>query len=124
LEEIRIDKWLWAVRMYKTRNQASEACRAGRVKIDGITVKPSRVVREGNRIEVTQPPLKRTVEVKALLKNRIGAKLVEDYLIDHTSKEEYEKLLFIREMKTEHRDRGTGRPTKKERRNIDKLKAP
>ena len=124
MEEIRIDKWLWAVRMYKTRNQASEACRAGRVKIDGITVKPSRVVREGNRIEVTQPPLKRTVEVKALLKNRIGAKLVEDYLIDHTSKEEYEKLLFIREMKTEHRDRGAGRPTKKERRNIDKLKAP
>ena len=122
MEEIRIDKWLWAVRLYKTRSQASDACKSGRVKIDGIQVKPSRTIKSGTTIVVSIPPIQRTIEVKNILKNRVGAKLVENYLIDHTPPEEYEKLVFIKEMKTEWRDRGTGRPTKRDRRDIEKLK--
>jgi len=122
LEEIRIDKWLWAVRLYKTRSQASEACKSGRVKVDGVQVKPSRTIKAGTKIVVSIPPIQRTVEVKNILKNRVGAKLVENYLTDLTPPEEYEKLVFIKEMKTEWRDRGTGRPTKRDRRDIEKLK--
>lgn len=122
MDEIRIDKWLWAVRLYKTRSQASDACKSGRVKIDGVQVKPSRTIKNGTTIVISIPPIQRTVEVKNVLKNRVGAKLVENYLIDHTSPEEYEKLVFIKEMKTEWRDRGTGRPTKRDRRDIEKLK--
>ena len=122
MEEIRIDKWLWAVRIYKTRSQASDACKSGRVKINGIQVKPSRTIKSGTTIVVSIPPIQRTIEVKNILKNRVGAKLVENYLIDHTPPEEYEKLVFIKEMKTEWRDRGTGRPTKRDRRDIEKLK--
>lgn len=123
MDEIRIDKWLWAVRLYKTRSIATEACRTGRIKIDDVPVKPSRTIKRGNIIEVSIPPMTKTVEVKEILKNRIGAKLVENYLIDRTPVEEYEKLEMIREMKTEWRDRGTGRPTKKERRDIERLKS-
>jgi len=123
LEEIRIDKWLWAVRLYKTRSIATEACKTGRIKIDGIAVKPSRTIRKGTIIEVFQPPMQKTIEVKELLKNRVGAKLVENYIVDHTPEEEYEKLQMIKEMRTEWRNRGTGRPTKKERRDIDRLKS-
>ena len=122
MEEIRIDKWLWAVRLYKTRSQASEACKSGRVKVDGVQVKPSRTIKAGTKIVVSIPPIQRTVEVKNILKNRVGAKLVENYLTDLTPPEEYEKLVFIKEMKTEWRDRGTGRPTKRDRRDIEKLK--
>ena len=123
MEEIRIDKWLWAVRLYKTRSIATEACKTGRIKIDGIAVKPSRTIRKGTIIEVFQPPMQKTIEVKELLKNRVGAKLVENYIVDHTPEEEYEKLQMIKEMRTEWRNRGTGRPTKKERRDIDRLKS-
>jgi ribosome-associated heat shock protein Hsp15 len=123
LEEIRIDKWLWAVRLYKTRSIATEACKAGRIKIDGVAVKPSRTIHKGTIIEVFQPPMQKTIEVKELLKNRVGAKLVELYIVDHTPEEEYEKLQMIKEMRTEWRNRGTGRPTKKDRRDIDRLKS-
>jgi len=123
LEEIRIDKWLWAVRLYKTRSIATEACKAGRIKIDGVAVKPSRTIHKGTIIEVFQPPMQKTIEVKELLKNRVGAKLVENYIVDHTPEEEYEKLQLIKEMRTEWRNRGTGRPTKKDRRDIDRLKS-
>lgn len=123
MEEIRIDKWLWAVRLYKTRSIATEACKAGRIKIDGVAVKPSRTIHKGTIIEVFQPPMQKTIEVKELLKNRVGAKLVENYIVDHTPEEEYEKLQLIKEMRTEWRNRGTGRPTKKDRRDIDRLKS-
>ncbi len=122
MDEIRVDKWLWAVRLFKTRNKASEACKNGRIKIDDTPAKASRTIKKGAIIEVSIPPIKKTVEVKELLKNRVGAKLVENYLIDRTPEEEYEKLVFIKEMKTEWRDRGIGRPTKKDRREIEKLK--
>lgn len=114
----RIDKWLWAVRVYKTRSQASEACRTGKVKVDGQSVKPSREVHPGMFIQLHWGPIERTIKVKALLKNRVGAKLVEQYMEDLTPEEDYKTLEMIRK-RTGTRPRGTGRPTKKERRDLD-----
>lgn len=119
---VRIDKWLWAVRVYKTRNQAADACRAGKVKMDGIAVKPSRDVKPGDVIEISMAPIKKTLEVIEPIKNRVGAKLVPEFANDLTPQSEYDKLKLINEMNFEHRDRGTGRPTKKQRRLIDYLK--
>lgn len=121
-EDIRIDKWLWAVRVFKTRSQASDACRSGKVRVEGQPVKPSRVLNPGDVITVSVGPLTRTLEVKQLLKNRVGAKLVETYMNDLTPQEEYDKLKIARETNYEIRPRGIGRPTKKERRLIDRLK--
>ena len=119
---MRIDKWLWSVRVYKTRNQAADACRAGKVKMDGIAVKPSRDVKPGDVIEISMAPIKKTLEVIEPIKNRVGAKLVPEFANDLTPQSEYDKLKLINEMNFEHRDRGTGRPTKKQRRLIDYLK--
>jgi ribosome-associated heat shock protein Hsp15 len=119
---VRIDKWLWSVRVYKTRNQAADACRAGKVKMDGIAVKPSRDIKPGDVIEISITPIKKTLEVIEPIKNRVGAKLVPEFARDLTPQEEYDKLKLINEMNFEHRDRGTGRPTKKQRRLIDYLK--
>lgn len=123
-EELRIDKWLWAVRIYKTRTLAGDSCRAGKVKIDGIAVKPSRSVKAGDVLVVSIGPLTRTLKVKALIHNRVSAKLVPDSLEDLTPVEEYERIKFMHELNAEKRDRGTGRPTKKDRRIIDRLKEP
>ncbi len=122
METIRIDKWLWAVRFFKTRTQASDACRGGKVKIDGQNVKPSREIRIGEEIEVQLGIIRKKVSIKAILKNRVGAKLVDDYVEDLTPAEEYEKLDMLKQLNYEKRDRGTGRPTKKNRRDISKLK--
>lgn len=122
MEEVRIDKWLWSVRLYKTRNLAIDACKAGKIKIDGSSVKPSRIVKQGDIISLSLGPLNKTIRVKELLHNRISAKLVNDYLEDLTPKEEYERIEFMKEYNAERRDRGLGRPTKKDRRFIDKLK--
>lgn len=118
----RIDKWLWSVRLYKTRSLASEACRSGKVTIEDQAVKPSREVKIGNVFVIRQGPLTKTIEVKELLKNRVGPKLVPNYMNDLTPEEEYTKLQLMREINFEVRDRGIGRPTKKERRIIDRLK--
>lgn len=122
MESIRIDKWLWAVRLFKTRSQASDACRGGKVKIDGQNVKPSREIKVGEEIEVQLGIVRRKVCVKTVLKNRVGAKLVEEYMKDLTPIEEYEKLELLKQLNHEKRDRGSGRPTKKNRRDISKLK--
>ncbi|MDD2964238.1 MAG: RNA-binding S4 domain-containing protein [Bacteroidales bacterium] len=122
VEEVRIDKWLWAVRIYKTRSLATEACKNGRVKIEGQPVKPSRMPKIGDVVEIHLNPLNKTVRVKALLHNRVGAKLVAEYLDDLTPAEEYERVELIREFNAEFRPRGTGRPTKSDRRQIDSLK--
>lgn len=119
---VRIDKWLWAVRVYKTRTQASDACRGGKVKMDGNNVKPSREVNEGDEIEIQQGIIKKRLKVLKPAKNRVGAKLVPDLAEDLTPPEEYEKQELIRQFNHEKRDRGAGRPTKKERRDIGKLK--
>lgn len=123
-DDLRIDKWLWAARIYKTRTMAGEACRAGKIKIDGIAVKPSRIIKPEDVITVSLGPLTRTVKVKALIHNRVSAKLVPESLEDLTPAEEYERIKFMQELNAERRDRGTGRPTKKERRLIDRLKGP
>jgi ribosome-associated heat shock protein Hsp15 len=122
MDTIRIDKWLWAVRLFKTRTQASDACRGGKVKMDGQNVKPSRDIRVGEEIEVQMGIIRKKVAVKAILKNRVGAKLVENYMEDLTPVEEYDKLDLLKQLNYERRDRGTGRPTKKNRRDISKLK--
>ena len=114
----RMDKWLWAVRLFKTRSMATQACRAGRVKVDGQVVKPSRDVQEGMVIHIQSGPMLRQVKVLALLEKRVGAKLVSQFLEDLTPEEEYEKLKIIRSQ-SGMRPFRKGRPTKKERRELD-----
>lgn len=117
-EAPRIDKWLWAVRVFKTRSLATQACKSGKVKVEETAVKPSREVREGMVISVQTGPLTRTIKVTQLLHHRVGAKLVNEYLHDLTPEEEYAKLELIRQQPF-RRERGAGRPTKKERRDMD-----
>jgi len=119
---VRIDKWLWAVRLYKTRTQAAEACKGGKVKMAGVNVKPSREVAEGDQIEVHHQGIVKRIRVKKAAKNRVSASLVPDLMEDLTSPEELEKLQMIRQLNYERRERGAGRPTKKERRLLDRLK--
>lgn len=121
-ETVRVDKYLWATRLYKTRTLAGEACRGGKVKMDGKAIKPSKEVKEGDIITVQTPDLVRTIQVKSLATNRVSAKLVEGLIDDITPKQENERVEFLREFKAERRQRGTGRPTKKDRREIDELK--
>jgi len=119
---VRIDKWLWSVRLFKTRSQATDACRSNKVLVEDQTVKPSREVHVGDVIIFQTGHLRKTVKVKELLKSRVSAKLVENYLDDLTPHEEYERIKLMKEVNFEYRDRGLGRPTKKERRLIEKLK--
>ena len=118
---MRIDKFLWSVRIFKTRTVASEACKSGRVTMSGQFVKSSRDVKEGDIMEVKKNPIWRKYKVKKLLKNRVGAKLVDEHVEDLTPKEELEKLEMIRKSGVLSRPRGYGRPTKKDRRDIEKL---
>jgi ribosome-associated heat shock protein Hsp15 len=121
-EGLRIDKWLWAVRIFKTRNQASDFCRAGKVKIEEVSVKPSRELKLNDVIDIRLGIVTKTVKVTGLIHNRVAAKFVNDHLIDLTPPEEYEKQKMQHEINYEFRPRGEGRPTKKERRLIVKLK--
>jgi ribosome-associated heat shock protein Hsp15 len=120
-ESTRIDKWLWAVRIYKTRSQASEACKKGRVIVNGIQVKPSRIIKEGETVFIRKPPVVYTYKVKGLLQKRQSAKVAREYYEDLTSVEELNKLK-ISEKLFFSRVKGSGRPTKKERRTMDKLR--
>ncbi len=119
---VRVDKWLWAVRLFKTRSQAAEACRGNKIKIDDVSVKPSREIHAGDILEVHVQGIKKRVRVLQPVKNRVSAKLVPELMEDLTPAEELEKLEMIRQLNYEKRDRGAGRPTKKERRIIEKLK--
>jgi ribosome-associated heat shock protein Hsp15 len=120
-KQIRVDKWLWAVRIFKTRSQATEACRKGRILIDEQAVKPSRVLKVNDIIKVRKPPVVYSYRVSGLLAKRLSARLVKDYVEDITPEQELEKLR-MRETFFIHRDKGSGRPTKKERRTMDKLR--
>ncbi len=120
---IRIDKWLWAVRVFKTRSLASEACRSGKVKILDQVIKPSRVLKTGEEITVSIPPITKTLKVIALAGNRVSAKLVSTLMQDLTPEAEYQKLKQTKESDFEFRQRGIGRPTKRERREIEFLKS-
>ncbi len=122
MDPVRIDKWLWAVRLFKTRSQATDACRGGKVKIDGHNVKPSREVNIDDVIEIQSSLIKKKIKVLQIIKNRVAAKLVPDLAEDQTPAEEYERLDMQRQLNHERREHGIGRPTKKDRRDIDKLK--
>ncbi len=122
MEAVRIDKYLWSIRVFKTRSQASNACRSGKVVIDDIQVKPSRDVKINDVIQIRSGPLTRVLKVTDLLERRVSAKIAQNYYEDLTPEEEIEKIKMLREVNYEKRDRGIGRPTKKERRLIEKLK--
>jgi ribosome-associated heat shock protein Hsp15 len=121
-ESVRIDKYLWAVRLFKTRSLAAEACKKGRVIIDEQPVKSSRVIRRGDKVSIKVPPAVKTYKILDLSEKRMGAKLVPDYLEDITPKEELDLLDMARMTQKLSRPRGTGRPTKKDRRDLDNLK--
>jgi ribosome-associated heat shock protein Hsp15 len=119
-DKYRIDKFLWAVRIYKTRSLAAEACKKGRIIIDNIQVKPSRILKKGDTILIRKLPVIYTIKVKELTDNRIPAKRVPEFIDDLTSVEELEKLK-VNNSVFYTREKGTGRPTKKERRILDKI---
>ena len=120
-EPVRIDKWLWAVRLFKTRTLATEECKKGRVTIDGISVKPSRVPKLGDIIKVRKNPITYSYKVVGITGKRVGAKLAHEFVLDITPPEEL-KILEIRQlMSSFDRDRGTGLPTKKDRRELDRF---
>lgn len=119
---MRIDKFLWAIRLFKTRSEASEACRLGRVRISGDIVKASKEVKIGDEISLARQGVTLTYKIKEILKNRVGAALVPQYVDDITSDEEKKKLALLRAPSFERRDPRTGRPTKRERREIDRFK--
>lgn len=110
------------MRLFKTRSQATDACRGGKVKIDGHNVKASREVNIDDVIEIQLGTIKKTVKVLKIIKNRVAAKLVPDLAEDQTPAEEYERLDMQRQLNHERREHGIGRPTKKDRRDIDRLK--
>lgn len=121
METVRLDKYLWSVRLYKTRSEAAEACKNGRVLVNGTTAKSSKEVKAGERIELRKGPVHYEYIVVQPLEHRVGAALVEQYLTNITPQSELDKLNAPVETIFMKRDRGTGRPTKKERREIDRL---
>lgn len=122
--EVRIDKWLWAVRLFKTRSLASEACKKGKVLIQGVQVKPSRNVKVGDVISIRRNPVLFSFKVLALSENRMNAKLVPGFMVDVTTPDQLELIELARIAAKSGRDLGTGRPTKKERRDLDELFEP
>lgn len=121
MDEVRIDKWLWAVRIFKTRTVAAEACRKGRVLIGNAPVKPSRNIRTGEIIQVRKTPVTYSFMVLALADKRMGAKMVPQYMENVTPPDQYELLELNKISGFVDRQRGTGRPTKKERRDLDQF---
>lgn len=119
--EQRIDKFLWSVRIYKTRSMGTDACRKGRVTINDMPVKPSRQVTAGEIIKVRKNPVLYTYMIKDIPPSRVAAKLLENYIDDHTPEEEKLKLKMKEMTQVRYRYKGSGRPTKKERRDLDKL---
>jgi ribosome-associated heat shock protein Hsp15 len=118
---VRVDKYLFAMRIYKTRSMAADACKKGRVTMNGQQLKPSRTFSEGDKFSVRKGPITFTYEVLRLSENRLGAKLVPDYMRDITTKDQLELLELARLAGQSGRDRGTGRPTKKDRRDIEQF---
>lgn len=118
LQEERIDKWLWATRIFKTRSMATDACKKGRVMVDGVCIKPSRNIKVGDTVSVRKPPVTYTFEVIGLTEARVGAKLVPQYLINKTTKDQYELLDMVKISGFVNRQKGLGRPTKKEGREL------
>lgn len=120
-EQARIDKWLWAVRIYKTRSIAAEACKKGHISIGERSVKPSHSVRVGDVVKVKKSPITYSFRVLKAAENRVGAKLVPELMENITPQEQYEILEMSKISGFTDRQKGTGRPTKKERREIDRF---
>ena len=121
MEEVRLDKYLWSIRAYKTRSEATTACNGGKVRLNGADVKPSKAVKVGDVIVVRKGPVTYTYKAIALIDKRQGPKLVSQYAENLTPQEELDKLRAPVETFFLKRDRGTGRPTKKDRRQMDDL---
>ncbi len=121
IESVRIDKFLWAVRLFKTRSIAAEACKKGRITMGGMPVKTSRVVKPDDIIEIRVPPIIRSFKVLALADNRMGAKLVAGFIEDVTPPDVLEVLELSKLAQADGRRKGLGRPTKKERREMDEF---
>ena len=121
MEEVRIDKYLWSIRVFKTRSDATDACKGGKVRVNGNDIKPSKTVRPGDTITVRKGAISYRYRVLALIDKRQGAKLVPEYAENITPQEELDKLKSPVETFFLKRDRGSGRPTKKERRQMGSL---
>jgi len=121
-DDLRIDKWLWTVRIFKTRTLAAGACKKSKVSIGGIDVKASRIIRLNDIIHVKQPPVTRIFRVKGIPQNRVSAKLAVEYKEEITPLEELKKLHDLNLESEFYRQKGQGRPTKKDRRQLDNLK--
>ena len=123
-EQARIDKWLWAARIFKTRSLAADACKNGRVSINNVNVKPSHMVKVGDTVNVRKPPVTYSFKILKTIEQRVGAKLIPEIYENITSPDQYELLEMNRISGFVDRARGTGRPTKKERRALDAFIGP
>ena len=117
--EVRIDKWLWAVRLYKTRSIAADACTKGHISMNGVNLKPARTIKVGDVVQVRKSPITLSLKVLQAIENRVSAKLVPEMLQDVTPPEQYELLEMSKISGFVDRAKGTGRPTKKERRSLE-----
>ena len=124
MDEVRIDKWMWATRIFKTRTIAADACKKNRVMIGGVNMKPSRMVKVGDVIQVRKPPITYSFEVLALTDRRMGVKLVPNYLKNVTTPDQYEILEMNKISGFVNRAKGLGRPTKKDRRELEQFTEP
>ena len=124
MNEARIDKWMWAVRIFKTRTIAAEACKKGRISINGALAKAARTVKPGDVIQVRKPPVTYSFKVLQPIEKRVGAKLVAEMMENVTTPEQYELLEMSRISGFVDRARGTGRPTKKDRRSMEEFITP
>lgn len=122
MAEVRVDKWLWAMRVFKTRTIATDACKKGRVSMGGVVVKPSRTVKPGDIVDVKKPPITYTFRVVQVSNNRLGAKLVPDYLENLTPQSQYDLLEMNRISGFVDRRKGLGRPTKRDGRELNRFK--
>ena len=122
--EARIDKWLWAARIFKTRSLAADACKNGRVTFNGSTIKPSRMIKEGDTVHVKKSPITYSFKVLKAIEQRVGAKLIPEIYENVTDPKQYELLEMSRISGFVDRARGTGRPTKKERSALDAFVEP
>lgn len=120
-DSLRLDKWLWAVRVFRTRSLASDACRAGSVEVNSVLAKPAREVRVGEKVAVRQGLMVRTLQVVSIPRARVGAKLVTNYSLDLTPPEEWAKAKENSVQQVLAREKGSGRPTKRDRRLLDRL---
>ena len=124
MSEARIDKWLWAARVFKTRTIAAEACKKGRVSLNGAQAKAARTVKPGDVIQVRKPPVTYSFKVLQAIEKRVGAKLVPEVMENVTTPDQYELLEMSRISGFVNRAKGTGRPTKKDRRSLDEFNTP